>query len=67
MDIKQDPSLSSIKEASIIVKETIEDNIIISQGMNSQGLHHKEDHSLPGIKFYFMVIVLVAITLDINL
>jgi hypothetical protein len=37
------------------------------EGMNSEGIHHKEDHSLPGIKASFMVIVLLVITLDIKL
>jgi hypothetical protein len=49
------------------VKETTEEKIVINQGMNSEGLHHKEDHSLPGIKVSFMVIVLLVITLDIKL
>ena len=40
---------------------------MIGQGMNSKGLHHKEDHSLTGIKIYFMVIVLLVITFDIML
>jgi hypothetical protein len=34
------------KEASIIVVETSKENIVINQGKNSKGLHHKEDHSL---------------------
>jgi hypothetical protein len=49
------------------VKETTEENIMINQGMNSEGLHHKEDHSLPGMKVSFMVIVLFVLTLDIKL
>jgi hypothetical protein len=40
---------------------------MISQGMSSEGLHHKEDHSLPGMKVYFMVNVLLVLTLDIKL
>ena len=28
--------------------------IMISQRKNSEGLHHKEDHSLPGMKIYFI-------------
>jgi hypothetical protein len=67
MDIKEDPPLSGIKEASIIVKETKEEKIVINQGNNSKGLHHKEDNSLPGIKIYFMVIVLIVLNLSINL
>jgi hypothetical protein len=39
----------------------------ISQGRNSEGLHHKEDHSLPGMKIYFMVIIFIVLTLDIRL
>jgi hypothetical protein len=35
--------------------------------MNSEGLHHKEDHLLPGIKVSFWVIVLHVINLDIKL
>jgi hypothetical protein len=50
---------SSHKEASIM--------IMISQGKNSEGLRHKEDHSLPGMKIYFMVIVFIVLTLDIRL
>jgi hypothetical protein len=49
------------------VKETTEEKIVINQGMNSEGLHHKEDHSLPSMKVYFMVIVLFVLTLDIKL
>ena len=39
------------KEASIM--------IMISQGKNLEGLRHKEDHSLPSMKIYFMVIFLL--------
>jgi hypothetical protein len=35
------------KEDSIMMKGSIEENIMISQGRNSKGLHHKEDHPLP--------------------
>jgi hypothetical protein len=41
--------------------------IMINQGNNSEGLHHKEDHSLLGMKIYFMVIVFIVLTLDIML
>jgi hypothetical protein len=34
---------------------------------NSEGLRHKEYHSLPGMKIYFMVIIFIVITLDIRL
>jgi hypothetical protein len=40
---------SDNKEASIIVKETTKENILISQGRILEGLHQKEDHSLPGM------------------
>jgi hypothetical protein len=40
---------SSNKEASIIVKETTKEKILISQGRITEGLHHKEDHSLPSM------------------
>jgi hypothetical protein len=41
--------------------------IMISQGRNSKGLHHKEDHSLPGMQIYFIVIVFIVLILDIRL
>jgi hypothetical protein len=41
--------------------------IMISQVKNSEGLCHKEDHSLPGMQIYFMVIVFIVLTLDIRL
>jgi hypothetical protein len=50
---------SSYKEASIM--------IMTSQGKNSEGLRHEEDHSLPGMKIYFMVIFFIVLTLDIRL
>jgi hypothetical protein len=50
---------SSHKEASIMT--------MISQGRNSKGLCHREDHSLRGMKIYFMVIVFIVLTLDIRL
>ena len=34
---------------------------------NSEGLHHKKDHSLPGMQIYFMVIVFIVLNLDIKL
>jgi hypothetical protein len=49
------------------VKETTKDKIVISRGMYLEVLHHKEDHLIPGIKVYFLVIVLLVITLDIKL
>jgi hypothetical protein len=67
MHIKEDPPLSFIKEASIIVKETTKEKIVINQGINSEGLHQKEDCSLRGMKVSFMVIFLIVLTLDINL
>jgi len=41
---KEDLLPSGIKEASIIVKETTKEKIVISQGMNLERLHHKEYH-----------------------
>jgi hypothetical protein len=41
--------------------------IMINQRKNSEGLCHNEDHSLPGMKIYFMVIVFIVLTLDIRL
>jgi hypothetical protein len=34
---------------------------------NSEGLHHKEDHSLPSMQISFMVSVSVVLILDIRL
>ena len=56
---QEDPPHSSHKEASIM--------IMISQDKNSEGIRHKEDHSLPGMQIYFMVIVFIVLTLDIRL
>jgi hypothetical protein len=56
--LQEDHPCSRHKEASIM--------IMISQGRNSKGLHHKEDHSLPGMQIYFMVIVFIVLTLDIR-
>jgi hypothetical protein len=47
--IQQDLPHSGNKEASTIMKGSTEEKIMISQGRNSEGLHHKEDHSLPGM------------------
>jgi hypothetical protein len=41
--------------------------IMIGQGRNSEGLRHKEDHSLPSMQISFMVIVFIIIILDIRL
>jgi hypothetical protein len=41
--------------------------IMISQGKKLEGLHHKEDHSLPSIQIYFMVIVFIVLNLDLRL
>src|ERR1700722_2544127 len=57
--LQEDHPCSSHKEASIM--------IMINQGKNSEGLCHKEDHSLPGMKIYFMVIVFIILTLDVRL
>jgi hypothetical protein len=47
--LQQDLPHSSNKEASIMMKGSTEEKIMINQGRNSEGLHHKEDHSLPGM------------------
>jgi hypothetical protein len=52
---------SSHKEASIMIM------IMISQRKILEGIPHKEDHSLRGMKNYFMVIVFIVLTLDIRL
>jgi hypothetical protein len=57
--LQGDHPCSSHKEDSIM--------IMISQDKNSEGLRHKEDHSLPGMQIYFMVIVFIVLTLDIRL
>jgi hypothetical protein len=57
--LQEDHPCSSYKEASIM--------IMISQRKNLEGLRHKEDHSLPGMQIYFMVIVFIVLTLDIRL
>jgi hypothetical protein len=54
--LQEDHPCSIHTEASIM--------IMISQGKNSKGLHHKEDHSLPGMQIYFMVIVFIVLTLS---
>jgi hypothetical protein len=40
--------------------------IMINQEKNSEGLCHKEYHSLLGMQIYFMVIVFIVLTLDIR-
>jgi hypothetical protein len=57
--IQGDHPCSSHKEASIM--------IMISQDKNSEGLCHKEDHSLLGMQIYFMVIVFIVLNFDIRL
>jgi hypothetical protein len=57
--LQGDHPCSRHKEASIM--------IMISKDKNSEGLCHKEDHSLPGMQIYFMVIVFIVLTLDIRL
>jgi hypothetical protein len=57
--LQEDHPCSSHKEASIM--------IMISQGRNLDGLHHKEDHSLPSMQIPFMVIVFIVLILDIRL
>jgi hypothetical protein len=65
--IQQNIPHSSNKEASIMMMQSTEEKIMINQGRNLEVLHHKKDHSLRGIKIYFMVIVLFVLTLDIRL
>ena len=55
--LQEDHPCSRDKEASIIICED----------KNSEGLRHKEDHSVPGMQIYFMVIVFIVLTLDIRL
>jgi hypothetical protein len=57
--LQEDHPCSRHKEASIM--------IMINQGKNSEGLHHKEYHSLSGMKISFMVIVFIVLILDIRL
>ena len=57
--LQGDHPCSRHKEASIM--------IMIIQDKNLEGLRHKEDHTLPGMKNYFMVIVFIVLTLDIKL
>jgi len=40
---------------------------MINQGRNSEALHHKEYHSLPGMKISFMDIAFIVLILDIRL
>jgi hypothetical protein len=56
--IQEDHPCLRHKETSIM--------IMISQGKNSEGLCHKEDHSIPGMQIYFMVIVFIVLNLDIR-
>ena len=57
--LEEDHPCSTHKEALIM--------IMISQGRNSEGLHHKEDHSLTGMQISFMVILFIVLILDIRL
>jgi hypothetical protein len=57
--LQEDHPCSSHKEASIM--------IMISQGINLEGLHHKKYHSLQGMQISFMFIVFIVLTLDIRL
>ena len=49
MDIKEYLPHSDNQEASLIMKDSIEEKIVINQSMISEGLHHREDHPLPGM------------------
>jgi uncharacterized protein YhaN len=57
--LQEDHSCSIHKEDSIM--------IMISQGINSEGIHHKEDNSLPGMQISFMDMVFIVLILDIRL
>jgi hypothetical protein len=57
--LQEDHPCSSHKEASIM--------IMINQGNKSEGLCHKEDHSLPSMQVYFLVIFFIVLILDIRL
>jgi hypothetical protein len=59
INLQEDHSCSIHKEASIM--------IMIGQGRNSEGLHHKQYHSLPGMQICIMVIVFIVLILDIRL
>jgi hypothetical protein len=49
MDIKEDLPHSKNQEASLIMKESIEEKIMINQSMISEGQQHREDHPLLGM------------------
>ena len=57
MKYQEDPLPLGMKE--IIMKETTKEQIV-----NSNGPHHKEDHLLPGINFFFLDIVVLVEILD---
>jgi hypothetical protein len=65
--IQGDLPHSNKKESSLMMKESVEEKIVINQGMNLEELHRKEDHSLLGMKVSFMVIILFVLNLDISL
>jgi hypothetical protein len=65
--IQQDLPHSGGKEASTIMKRSTEENIMISQGRNSEGIQNKEDYSLLGMEISFMAILFVVLTLEIRL
>jgi hypothetical protein len=46
MDIKKDLPHSYNQESLLIMKESMEEKMVINQSMISEGLHLKEDHSL---------------------
>ena len=47
--LQQDLPHLGNKEASTMMKRSIEDKIMINQVRNLEGLHNKEDNSLPGM------------------
>jgi hypothetical protein len=56
-------------QEDLLLSDNKEDStmILISQGMNSEGLQHREDHLLLGIKVSFMVSIFIVLSLDIKL
>ena len=44
---------------SMFKPQIVFNHIMISQGKNSEGLHHKEDHSLPGMQFFLWSLFLL--------
>jgi hypothetical protein len=64
MNIQEDLPPLRIKEASISMKETIEEWIVINHHMNPDGLLQKQDHLLLGIKICLLIIATLTKILD---